>query len=179
MLTSSPERMSRVQEYTRQIVTLPSETFEKGEGYQAQQAQIAIARGGVLGVGMGKSTQREFLPAPYNDYLYAIIAEEYGAVGAFGVLGLLVTVMVRGILVVARRAGDLTGMLTALSATLMISLQGLVHMGVSTGLLPVTGLSLPLMSYGGSHLIVMGIMAGVLLSVSRRLTPSPQPFYVG
>jgi cell division protein FtsW len=179
MLTSSPERMSRVQEYTRQIVTLPSETFEKGEGYQAQQAQIAIARGGVLGVGMGKSTQREFLPAPYNDFLYAIIAEEYGAVGAFGVLGLLVTVMVRGILVVARRAADLTGVLTALAATLMISIQGLIHMGVSIGLLPVTGLPLPLMSYGGSHLIVMGMMAGVLLSVSRRLTPRSQPFYVG
>lgn len=179
LLGQSPERLSRIQEYSRQILTLPTESIETGEGYQAQQAQIAIARGGLFGVGIGKSTQREFLPAPYNDFLFAIIAEEYGAVGAFGVLGLLVMVLVRGVMVVARQAVDEIGMLAALGATLMICLQGMVHMGVSTGLLPVTGLPLPLMSYGGSHLLVMGAMAGVLLNVSRHPRSPRQPFYHG
>src|SRR5690606_15656480 len=122
----------------------------QAEGYQAKQARIAIAMGGVTGVGPGKSVQRDFLPAPYNDFIFAIIAEEYGLVGAFALLSLFVVLLFRGFMRIARHAPDPLGLFIAVGFTSAIVLYGTVHAGVACGLLPVTGLPMPFVSYGGT-----------------------------
>lgn len=179
LLTSSQERMSRIEEYVDQMVNIRSTELVGGEGYQSQQAMIAIAQGGLSGVGIGKSTQRDFLPAPYNDFLFAIIAEEYGMLGAMTVLGLFTMILVRGAWTVARGAVDEVGVLAAFACTLMIAVYGFVHAGVSTGLLPVTGLPLPFMSYGGSSIMFTGMAAGVLLNISKHSGRTDKTFYMG
>ncbi|PSQ79926.1 MAG: cell division protein FtsW, partial [Bacteroidetes bacterium QS_8_68_15] len=171
LLCFSPSRAARVESYTGVDLfpgTAAEQVFdERGEGYQAKQANIAIARGGLVGVGPGKSVQRDFLPAPYNDFIFAIIAEEYGLLGAGAVLALFAALLGRGLLCIARRAPDPLGLVLATGLTVTIALYGFVHAGVTCGLLPVTGLPMPLVSYGGSALLSNGIMIGVLLNISR------------
>ena len=172
---SSPERLARLVSHAGplfgQQVSMDDGADRRGEGYQAYQARIAVAAGGLLGVGPGKSVQRDFLPAPYNDFIFAIIAEEYGIVGALALLSLFVVLLLRGLLRVARGAQDELGVFLAVGITVMIALYAFVHAGVSTGVLPVTGLPLPLVSYGGTSLISMGVMAGILLNISRQAAP--------
>jgi cell division protein FtsW len=139
------------------------------EGYQAEQARIALAMGGLFGVGPGKSQQRDFLPAPYNDFIFAIIAEEYGMLGALALLGLLVVLLFRGFLRIARYAPDPLGLFLAVGFTTMLVLYGFIHAGVACGLLPVTGLPLPFVSYGGTSMVANGMMVGVLLNISRQI----------
>ncbi len=141
---------------------------ELREAYQPLQARIAIASGGIVGVGPGKSIQRDFLPAPYNDFIFAIIAEEYGLIGALLILGAFVILLFRGFLRIARHAPDPMGLFIGVGFTLMIVLSGLAHAGVSVGLLPVTGQPLPFVSYGGSSIVAMGAMTGILLNLSRQ-----------
>ena len=114
--------------------------------------------------------QRDFLPAPYNDFIFAIVAEEYGILGALGLLGLFVVLLFRGFLRIARHASDPLGLFLAVGFTTMVVLYSFVHAGVSCGLLPVTGLPMPLVSYGGTSLIATGIMIGILLNISRQAT---------
>ena len=128
---------------------------------------MAIAAGGLFGVGPGKSTQRDWLPAPYNDFIYAIIAEEYGVMGALVLLSLFMVILFRGLLRVARKAPDPLGLFLAVGIVVMLTLYGFVHAGVSSNLLPVTGLPLPFVSYGGTSLLANGVMAGILLNISR------------
>lgn len=171
-LMSSPARMARLDEYmdrhveednTEEVAAVPL-----GEGYQAYQARIAFAMGGLTGRGPGKSTQRDFLPAPYNDFIFAIIAEEYGLMGTLGLLSLFVIFLLRGFLSVARRAADPLGFILAIGLTTLVSMYGFVHAAVACGLLPVTGLPMPFVSYGGSSLLANGIMVGILLNISRH-----------
>jgi len=169
LIYASPERQSRINEYVDQITHINSTQFDRGEGYQAQQAHIAIARGELLGVGIGKSTQRSFLPAPYNDFIFAIIAEEYGLIGSLFVILIFTVILVRGIVYIARDASDLTGTLLATAYTLALVMYGFINAGVASGLLPVTGLPMPFVSYGGSNLIFAGLMVGVLLNISRNI----------
>jgi cell division protein FtsW len=174
MLLKYPERAARVESYLG--LHLFSHTDEavldvQGEGYQAHQARIAFARGGWTGVGPGKSQQRDFLPAPYNDFIFAIIAEEYGLVGAVGLLAVFVVLLFRGFLRVARHAPDDLGLLLSTGVVVTLTLYAFIHAGVSCGLLPVTGLPLPFVSYGGSSMVVNGAMVGILLNVSRHLRP--------
>jgi len=122
-----------------------------------------------MGVGPGKSSQRDFLPAPYNDFIYAIIAEEYGLVGAFFLLALFLVILFRGLLRIARYAPDPLGLFLAVGIVVMLTLYGFVHAGVSSNLLPVTGLPLPFVSYGGTSLLANGMMAGILLNISRQI----------
>lgn len=178
-ISSSAERQSRVTQYMTQITELNNRHFESGSGYQAQQAQIAIAQGQLLGVGIGKSTQRDFLPAPYNDFIFAIIAEEYGMVGALAVLLIFTLILFRGIAVVARHAPDVLGTLLALGATLLITLYAFVNAAVAAGLLPVTGLPMPFISYGGTSMVFAGMMMGVLLNISRYNKTQQVRFYNG
>ncbi len=166
-LAQSAERQSRVTNYVDQVLRIESNEFQLTSGYQAQQAQIAVAQGGLLGVGIGKSTQRDFLPAPYNDFIYAIIAEEYGLAGAGVVLLLYVIILFRGIAVIAKRARDMLGMLLAVGCTLGVTMFAFVNAGVATGLLPVTGLPMPFISYGGTSMLFSGILIGVLLRISK------------
>ena len=179
LIMSSPERQSRVQQYVEQITDIKNESFESSAGYQAQQAHIAIAQGEILGVGMGKSTQRDFLPAPYNDFIFAIIAEEYGMAGSFFIILLFCVILIRGIAKVARNARDLLGTLIALGATLMITLYGFVNAAVATGLFPVTGLPMPFVSYGGSSMLFTGVMVGLLLNISKHNRQNEKRFYIG
>jgi len=179
LIMSSAERQSRVMQYVEQITDIKNEQFESAAGYQAQQAHIAIAQGELFGVGIGKSTQRDFLPAPYNDFIFAIIAEEYGMIGAFGVILVFCLIMIRGIGHIARNARDLLGTLIALGATLMITLYGFVNAAVATGLFPVTGLPMPFISYGGSSMLFTGLMVGLLLNISKHSRDNEKKFYIG
>ena len=179
LIMSSPERQSRVEQYVEQITDIKNDAFESSAGYQAQQAHIAIAQGEIFGVGLGKSTQRDFLPAPYNDFIFAIIAEEYGMVGSFAIILVFCIILIRGIAKVARNARDLLGTLIALGATLMITLYGFVNAAVATGLFPVTGLPMPFVSYGGSSMLFTGVMVGLLLNISKHSRENEKRFYIG
>lgn len=175
MLMSSPGRAERVEAYLGMDLfpnTDEEQVFDvQGEGYQAHQAQIAIAMGGLTGVGPGKSVQRDFLPAPYNDFIFAIIAEEYGLVGALGLLSVFCLLLFRGFLRIARHAPDPLGLFLGVGFTTMVVLYGFVHAGVASGLLPVTGLPMPLVSYGGTSMVTTGLMLGILLNISRQSRP--------
>jgi len=172
LLLISPNRAARVEAYLGVKIFSHTQTEEvlssQAEGYQAQQARIAFAQGGLTGRGPGKSVQRDFLPAPYNDFIFAIIAEEYGMLGALGLLSLFVMLLFRGFLRIARYAPDPLGLFLAVGFTTMVALYGFVHAGVACGLLPVTGLPLPLVSYGGTSMIATGVMIGILLNISRQ-----------
>ena len=168
-LFTSPARMDRLEQYLgKPIVEAEGNTI--GDTYQAQQARIAFAMGGLTGRGPGKSTQRDFLPAPYNDFIFAIIAEEYGLLGSLGLLALFCILLLRGYMSIARRAADPLGLILAVGLTTLICLYGFVHAAVACGLLPVTGLPMPFVSYGGTSMLANGIMIGILLNISRQAT---------
>lgn len=134
--------------------------------FQIEQAYIAIATGGVYGKGPGKSTQRNFLPHPYSDFIYAILVEEYGLVGGIAVMLLYLVLLYRGIRHVATTNRIYGGLLSA-GLSFALVLQAMVNMGVAVGLGPVTGLPLPFVSMGGTSLLFTGISLGIILSVSR------------
>ncbi|MDX1642403.1 MAG: putative peptidoglycan glycosyltransferase FtsW [Balneolaceae bacterium] len=179
LIYASSERQSRIEQYLAQITEINNQNFETSEGYQSQQAHIAIAQGQIFGVGIGKSTQRDFLPAPYNDFIFAIIAEEYGIVGACTVIFAYLLILYRGVAVIARQAPDVLGTLMALGCSLLVSLYAFVNAGVASGLLPVTGLPMPFVSYGGSSMIFAGAMTGILLNISRHVANIKTRFYNG
>ncbi|WP_225986601.1 FtsW/RodA/SpoVE family cell cycle protein [Rufibacter sp. LB8] len=134
--------------------------------FQLEQSYIAIATGGIVGKGPGNSDQRNVLPHPYSDFIYAIIIEEYGLIGGATVLMLYLAFLYRGMVAVTNSLGAFGGLLSAgLSFSLVI--QAMVNMGVAVGLGPITGLPLPLLSMGGTSLIFTGISIGIILSVSR------------
>jgi cell division protein FtsW len=134
--------------------------------FQLEQSYIAIATGGFVGKGPGNSDQRNFLPHPYSDFIYAIIIEEYGMIGGAMVLFLYLAFLYRGMVAVTNSSGAFGGLLSAgISFSLVI--QAMVNMGVAVGLGPITGLPLPLLSMGGTSLIFTGISIGIILSVSR------------
>ena len=172
VLSTSPDRAARMEAYLGMDVFSNTDTEQvmdaKGEQYQSRQARMAFAVGGLTGVGPGKSVQRDFLPAPYNDFIFAIIAEEYGIIGALILLFGFCAVLFRGYLRIARDAPDPLGLFLAVGFTTLIVTYGFVHAGVACGLLPVTGLPMPFVSYGGTSLLANGIMTGVLLNISRH-----------
>ena len=134
--------------------------------YQAKHARVAIATGGVAGKGPGQSQQRNVLPHPYSDFVYAIIIEEYGMVGGVTVLILYLVLLYRGMRTAYNSERAYGGLLSA-GLSFAIVLQAMVNMGVVVGLGPVTGLPLPLISMGGTSLLFTGISLGIILSVSR------------
>ncbi len=175
-LASSPQRAARLEAWTGVELFASNDDAVaitgEDENYQADQARIAIAMGGLTGVGPGKSVQRDFLPAPYNDFILAIIAEEYGLLGALAVLFVFVWILGRGFLRVARGAPDPLGLFLATGLTTAVVLGGFVNAMVTCGLLPVTGLAMPFVSYGGTSMLATGAMVGMLLNVSRHSAPS-------
>jgi cell division protein FtsW len=134
--------------------------------FQLEQSYIAIATGGPFGKGPGNSDQRNFLPHPYSDFIYAIIIEEYGLLGGAMILFLYLAFLYRGLVTVSKSFGAFGGLLSA-GLSFSLVLQAMVNMGVAVGLGPVTGLPLPLLSMGGTSLIFTGISIGIILSVSR------------
>ncbi|BDD03499.1 FtsW/RodA/SpoVE family cell cycle protein [Aureibacter tunicatorum] len=134
--------------------------------FQAEQSYIAVAKGGVTGKGPGNSEQKNFLPHPYSDFIYAIIIEEYGMTGGVFVLLLYLGLLYRGMVTAANSDRPYGGLLSA-GLSFAIVFQALINMGVVTGLLPITGLPLPMISMGGTSLLFTGISFGIILSVSR------------
>ncbi|WP_299754485.1 FtsW/RodA/SpoVE family cell cycle protein [uncultured Pontibacter sp.] len=135
--------------------------------FQLEQSYIAIATGGVVGKGPGNSDQRDILPHPYSDFIYAIILEEYGLLGGVFVLFLYLALLYRGLVTVNKSDGAFAGLLSA-GLSFSLVLQGMINMAVAVGLGPITGLPLPLLSMGGTSLIFTGISIGIILSVSRK-----------
>jgi cell division protein FtsW len=157
-LVAAPYRMARLA------------SFFEGEAlpYQVRQALLAFGHGGILGVGPGQSVQRElFLPEAYGDFVFAIVGEEYGILGTTVVILAFAVLLWRGMRV-AQRAPDAFGFLLALGITATFGLYAVVHMAVTTGLLPVTGIPLPFVSYGGSSIFFSAAAAGVLLNIGRQ-----------
>ncbi|PKV76336.1 FtsW/RodA/SpoVE family cell cycle protein [Pontibacter ramchanderi] len=143
--------------------------FDESEtAFQLEQSYIAIATGGVVGKGPGNSDQRDILPHPYSDFIYAIILEEYGLMGGVLVLFLYLALLYRGLVTVTKSNGAFGGLLAA-GLSFSLVLQGMINMGVAVGLGPITGLPLPLLSMGGTSLIFTGISIGIILSVSRTV----------
>jgi cell division protein FtsW len=134
--------------------------------FQLEHSYIAIATGGVVGKGPGKSTERNILPHPYSDFIYAVIIEEYGLLGGAVVLFLYLAFLYRGLKTVMNSYGAFGGLLSA-GLSFSLVLQALVNMGVAVGLGPITGLPLPLLSMGGTSLIFTGLSIGIILAVSR------------
>lgn len=137
------------------------------DSFQAQQAEIAIASGGVVGKGPGNSTQRSQLPHPYSDFAYAFIIEEYGVVGGIVVFVLYLWIFYRAGMIV-RRCNRPSQGLMVLGLSLIVTMQAFVNMAVSVGLMPVTGQPLPLISLGGSSVFFTCIAIGMILGVSRE-----------
>lgn len=135
-------------------------------GYQVQQAKIAIANGGAIGLGPGNSIQRNFLPASYSDFIYAIICEEYGVLGGSVIIGLYVLLFFRTTRLVTKSSKAFGAML-AMGLSLSLVLQAFVNIAVSVNLLPVTGLTLPMLSMGGTSLLFTCMAFGIILSVSK------------
>ena len=136
-------------------------------GYQAAQAKIALGAGGITGTGLGAGTQKFLLPVPDSDSIFAVIGEEFGIVGTGMVLLLFVALFAQGIRI-AHATQDPFGQLLAVGIVTQLTFQAFVNMGVVTGLIPVTGLTLPFVSLGGSSLITSMLMMGMLLNVARK-----------
>jgi cell division protein FtsW len=136
-------------------------------GYQVHQSLIAVGSGGLTGVGFGEGRQKfGFLPEPHNDFIFSMIGEEWGLLGVLFLLSLYTVIVLVGFRV-AQRARDSFGQLLAIGLTSLIAIHAFLHMGVSLGMLPPTGLSLPLVSYGRSNLLVTLAAMGILISVAR------------
>ncbi|GAB4419624.1 MAG: FtsW/RodA/SpoVE family cell cycle protein [Bacteroidia bacterium] len=152
---------SRWSDYTERI-TNP----EYDGSFQIVTSHIAIASGGLFGKGVGKSTQRNFLPHAHADFVFAIIVEEFGLVGAGVVIALYLLLLFRSVIIVT--VSKTFGALLACGLSSLLVLQAVMNMGVTVGLLPVTGLTLPIISMGGTSILTTGVSIGIILSVSRE-----------
>lgn len=136
--------------------------------YQVQQAKIAVAKGGWMGLGPGNSEQRNFLPHPYSDYIYAIIIEEYGLMGGAFIIFIYMVFLFRSI-IIFRKCPFAFGAFLALALSFTLVIQAMTNMAVNVGLFPVTGVTLPLVSMGGSSFLFTCLAIGIILSVARNV----------
>lgn len=169
---SAEYRMKRIMSY---IGLHSGQTVDSlgSANYQLHQALIAAGSGGFSGVGMGQSHQRLFLPEPFGDFIYSIISEEYGFIGATALLAVFGLIVWRGI-IVARQAPDDLGRIAGGGIALTIGFYALVNAGVTTGMLPTTGLPMPFISYGGSSVLISAAAIGVLLNISQQANVMPR-----
>ena len=159
-----PDAMpNRVQTWHSRIESFSDEGGK--EAYQVEKAKIAIATGGTLGVGPGKSVQKNFLPQSTSDFIYAIIVEEYGLVGGFLIVSIYFILLFR-IFVVIKKTTTIFGTLLVLGVGIPIIFQATINMAVATNLFPVTGQTLPLISSGGTSIWMTCFALGMILSVS-------------
>jgi cell division protein FtsW len=150
---------NRIENYT---------SSDGGDSYQVSQAKIAIVSGGLVKLRPGKSIQRNFLPHPYSDFIYAIIIEEYGLVGGAVVLVLYLWLLFRSAVLVKKSSRTFPAFL-AIGLAVMITFQAIINMAVVVNLLPVTGQPLPMISMGGSSLLFTCVALGIIQSVSRGI----------
>ncbi len=171
MIKLAPYRMQRL------MVFLNPEHDPGGAGYQITQALIAVGSGGLFGIGLGQSRQKfNYLPEPVTDSIFAVLGEEFGLLGAMVVVGLFIFIAWRGFHI-ARNAPDEFGRLLATGITTWIVGQAFINIGAISGLIPLTGITLPFISYGGTSLAVLLGAFGILLNVSKSSlsTPSSAP----
>lgn len=161
LVISAPYRMKRITSF------MDPWSDPLGSGFQMIQSLYAIGPGGLFGLGLGESRQKFFyLPEPQTDFIFAILAEELGFIGGSFILLMFSLLLWRGIRI-ALGAPDLYGSFLAVGIIAMIAIQVMINVGVVTGLMPVTGITLPFLSYGGSSLTLMLMAVGVLLNISR------------
>ncbi|MEK8131926.1 putative lipid II flippase FtsW [Paenibacillus filicis] len=148
----------------------------KGEGYQIVQSLFAFGHGGLTGAGFGQSIQKlHYLPLAYNDFIFAVIGEELGFIGTSLFLLVYLLFLLRG-LIVALRCQELFGMLTGVGIVGMIGIQAFINVGGVTNTIPMTGVTLPLISYGGTSIMMTLMSLGILLSISREQNvPAKEP----
>ena len=139
--------------------------------YQTNQAKIAIAKGGIFGLGPGNSQQRNFLPHPYSDFIFAIIIEEYGLIGGIFIVVIYLVFLLRSIRIF-RRCPFAFGAFLAFGLSFTLVIQALANMAVNVNLFPVTGVTLPLVSMGGSSFLFTCLAIGIILSVARNVEQS-------
>jgi cell division protein FtsW len=170
VMTGSGSRIetarNRISNYVKNFKGKKDKDADKDENYQIERSYYAIANGGLTGKGPGKSQQRYFLSESESDFIYAIIIEEWGMIGGLFVMGLYLWFLYRGMKAVDSSGRAFGGLLSA-GLTFSLVIQAMVHMGVATGLGPVTGQPLPLLSMGGSSLLFTGAMIGIIISVSK------------
>lgn len=154
--------------WKRFLTFLDPWTDMSGDSFQIIQSFYSLGSGGLTGVGLGQSTQKAlYMPEPYNDFIFAIIGEEFGIIGCLVVMGLFLFLILRGVSV-AIRAKDNYGLLVATGIISVISVQVMVNIAVVTGTMPVTGVPLPFISYGGTSMVFNLAAMGILLNISRQ-----------
>jgi cell division protein FtsW len=157
-----PYRLARIKTYFD-----PSKDVS-GKGWQVEQSLIGFGNGGITGVGLGESRQKEFyLPEPHNDFIFSIIGDELGFIGTLLLVAAYILIMIRGF-VIASRAPDYYGFILATGITMTIVIYSIFNMCITLGLVPPTGLPLPMVSYGGTSLIMTMFSMGVLLNISYK-----------
>ncbi len=160
-IVSFPHRLSRLATF------LDPSKDASGGGYHVNQALIAIGSGGILGAGLGKSIQiYGYLPEASNDSIFAVIGEEFGLIGALLIIGLFGVLVWRGIKI-AQTAPDMFARLVAGGLTLVLFFQAFINIAAMVSLVPLTGIPLPFISYGGSSLVIMMFAVGMLLNISK------------
>ncbi len=165
---NTPKIFGRVKTWENRVGNFFSNNNEiSDDDYQIEKAKTAIASGGVYGLGPGKSVQKNFLPQSSSDFIFAIIVEEYGLIGGFGVLLLYLLLFFRFI-IAAHKANSPFGRLLVVGLGFPIIFQALINMGVAVQLLPVTGQTLPLVSSGGSSIWMTCIAIGIIISVTKK-----------
>ncbi|QNL45873.1 putative lipid II flippase FtsW [Oscillibacter hominis] len=143
-----------------------------GDGYQMVQSYLAIGSGGLFGVGLGKSRQKYlYLPEEHNDFIFSVVCEELGLIGATIIMVLFALLILRGYWI-ALQARDRFGSLLVVGVTTLLAMQTFLNIAVVSGLVPATGISLPFFSYGGTALLIQLVEMGIVLSVSRQMKPS-------
>ncbi len=168
LVLNNPVRLQRV------LAFLDPEANRLGTGYQPWQALLAFAAGGVTGTGLGQGRQQNaFLPEAHTDYIFAIMGEELGLVFTLITVALFVTIFIAGLMHV-RRAPNLFQYLLVTGCVLLITFQAIINLCVVTSLMPSKGMSLPFISAGGSNLILMGLLVGVIVN-SQRTWERPKP----
>jgi rod shape determining protein RodA len=160
-----------LKEYQRNrlIAFIKPDSDPLGAGYHIIQSQIAIGSGGFWGKGYmnGTQSQLKFLPEQFTDFIFSVFSEEWGFVGSAVLLSVYLILILKG-LAIASKAKDKLGRLIAVGVVTILVVHMFVNVGVTTGIMPVTGLTLPLMSYGGSSIFSTSIALGLLLNVSYR-----------
>ena len=161
LILSAPYRMARI------VSFLDPWKDPLGSGFQIIQSLFAIAPGGILGVGFDQSMQKHFyLPEPQTDFIFAIFAEEFGLIGGIALIALFLALIYQG-MKIALSQTDSFLCYTAIGLTALFAIQVMINLGVVVGLFPVTGITLPFISYGGSSLVVMMSSMGLLMSIAN------------
>lgn len=161
--------VSRIPTWIKRVQSfIYADQTSKDDSYQTDQAKIAIAKGGITGVGPGNSEGRNFLPHPYSDFIYAIIVEEYGIIGGVVIVLIYLIFLYRCIRIYQRCPGAF-GAFLALALSFSLVIQAFANMAVTVNIFPVTGVTLPLVSMGGSSFIITCMSIGIILSVSRNV----------